>query len=458
MSTFARLAHEAADNQDDEQTVAPEAESATTEIADAQAEAGEVAQEDADNEALIGEQEELEQAEEIVEEAQEGHGLSPDAARFLQNTMSRIIGKRAAARAVAQENFEGGRSAQREATRNALESIRETLKQFWEAIKKALKKFYAKVKTYLVKAFSGAKKLKERAERLQEKASNTVGTIEDKTFSFGQCKAIATDGKYADINSVTGGLTAVETFMKGLVKVEKADKFDSVLDEAVTLAESAIKAAKTSSGASVTGGDAVVTKLKAIQGGSDLSFSDDVEDKLGKMYTSEDASITAKMSAKMPGGKAVFSITVAGAVDTSTPKEFAKAIKNTRLVLGNDKYTPRDISDGDVKTLSTSQIDKVCDSVIEIAETAYTYQKAWERRDKFQAKLERDIDSIVKDVNSDKEEDNRLQSDVRKFADALPAAVRRRTSFESQFISYALTTGSAFLNYAERSLAQYKAK
>ena len=189
-----------------------------------------------------------------------------------------------------------------------------------------------------------------------------------------------------------------------------------------------------------------------------------VETKLSEMYAGgKDSTDKVTQSISLPGGKAIFAIlpdlhaTTGGADGV---EDWTKRIKNTRLVLGSDKYNPRDVSEGDVKTLTTSQIDKVCDDIIEIAESCYTYEKAWERRDKFQAKLEREIDSVVKDANSDNDDEanSRHQRIVRNYATAFTSAVRRRTTFESQFISYALNVGSAMLNYSERSLAQHKAK
>ena len=184
------------------------------------------------------------------------------------------------------------------------------------------------------------------------------------------------------------------------------------------------------------------------------------EPKLAEMFSGgKDSKDSVQMSQSLPGGKAIFKVVAKGDGEI-TIDSLTKRVKNSRLILGNDKYNPRDVSEGDVKTLTTSQIDKVCDDVIEIAETSYTYEKAWEKRDKFQAKLEREIDAIVKDVNSDNEDKNDSRADriVRDYATAFTTSVRRRTTFESQFISYALNVGSAMLNYSERSLAQHKAK
>ena len=390
---------------------------------------------------------------------------------MLNIALKNIVGKAHANKIIATENYSSSRGAQREAKQIALEGIKETLKKFWEAIKAQLKKFYNKVKSFFVKMFSAAKKLAERAKKLQDKASSTVGTIEEKSFSFGQTKTIAVDGKYNDVSTVTTGLNVVRRVLEGLLSVQKSDTYERVIDEAQVLIEkevnSIVKLAKdnkarfdhTSFGTAAATG--IVKKLDEVSGkGLGNVTLTTPETKLKDMYVDKNSKDVVVMTNPLPGSKAIFFVVAdsSGGAGADSINALTRAIKNTRIILGNDKFNPRDVSEGDVKTLTTSQIDKVCDDVIEISETSYTYQKAWEKRDKFQAKLEREIDAIVKDVNSDSEGDNRVQRVVREYATAFTTTVRRRTTFESQFISYALNLGSAMLNYSERSLAQHKAK
>ena len=457
MSQFDRIALEGADDVNPEvEAAAPEDETATAAVADATADAQDVAQEDDNVEQLEAEQEELGEVEEAV--AQESEGLTPQAARLLQITLGNIVGKRHAQKIIATENYSSGRGAQREAKQLALEGIKETLKAFWEAIKAQLKKFYNKVKSFFVKMFSAAKKLKDRAEKIQKKANDTVGTIEEKSFSFSQTKTIAIDGKFSEAGTLTSGLNNVRKVLETIISVQKSDTYERVIDEAAGLIESEIKSAKAGS-KTLNGLVGVIQKLDEV-GGKALVGKAVTETKLAEMYVPKDDKTTdLSMTDSLPGGKAIFLVTGnIKAAGNSDIEEFTKILKQTRNILGNDKFTPRDVSEGDVKTLTTSQVDKVCDDVIEIAETSYTYEKAWEKRDKFQAKLEREVDSIIKDVNSDKDEDNRVQRLARNYASAITGSVRRRTSFESQFISYALNVASAMLNYSERSLGQHKAK
>ena len=460
MSAFATIAQESADGQNTDAGVAvPEEETATAAVSEATADAQDVAQEDADAEQLNDEQDELSDVEEAV--AQESEGLTPQAAAMLNIALKNIVGKTHANKIIATENYSSSRGAQREAKQIALEGIKETLKRFWDAIKAQLKKFYNKVKSFFVKVFSAARKLGDRAKKLQQKANDTVGTIEEKSFSFGQTKTIAVDGKYNEPGSLTTGLSNIRKWIDGNITVKKSDDYENIIEKAQSAVEKAVKSLGSSGNVTLRDHAGV---MKELTEGAHLSIAPlstaTPEPKLADMFSGgKDSKDSVQMSQSLPGGKAIFKVVAKGDGEI-TIDSLTKRVKNSRLILGNDKYNPRDVSEGDVKTLTTSQIDKVCDDVIEIAETSYTYEKAWEKRDKFQAKLEREIDAIVKDVNSDNEDKNDSRADriVRDYATAFTTSVRRRTTFESQFISYALNVGSAMLNYSERSLAQHKAK
>ena len=477
MSAF-QFAIESADNAEFNEAPLANGEETHT-VANAIAEAQDLAQEAADEDQVADKlEDEQEQAEDLAEEvedtvAQEG-ALDATSARLLKVALSNIVGKAHAKKTLpATESYSGGRQAGREATRIALEGIKETLKQFWEAIKAQFKKVYQKVKDWMVKTFSAAKKLKERAEALQNKASSTVGSIEDKSFSFGQTKTIAVDGKYNDPNTVTSGLHDIRNWIVGNLTVQKSEQYENAVESASTAIEKAVKDIaddlKSGGGSAKSHaqlGDAAMTKaLKDLGsiGISPLGTISNIEPKQLEMYGGGKGSTDKVAQSKsLPGGKALIAVIpdFTHAVDADGVLEWTKHIKNTRVVLGNDKYNPRDVTEGDVKTLTTSQIDKVCDDVIEIAEISYTYEKAWERRDKFQSKLEREVDQIVKEVDQEDHDkvDSTVQRAVRQYAEAFTASVRRRTTFESQFISYALNTASAMLNYSERSLAQHKSK
>ena len=478
MSYFEKLAMEGADlgyENDAPLANGEETHTVANEIAEVQGLAQEAADAEEGAEKLDDEAAKTEELADNVEaDVAAENILDPTAAKFMRLAFKNIVGAKYADKKLpATESWSGSRSQARENTRIALEGIKDTLKSFWEAIKAQFKKVYAKVKSWIVKTFSAAKKLKERAEKLQKKANDTVGTIEEKSFSFGQTKAIAIDGKYSDAGSLTKNFSVLANSLAGsngvLNRLKKSKVDDAVEGMVNGFADAFTKFKNLKGDADITVNNATpitnflagFADLKAVAG---AALSDD---KLIEMYSGESKSATTKdmlvtWSGPLTGGKAIYLVSpkngasMSGGVDID---DLTKFVKGCRIVIGNDKYTPREVSEGDVKTLTTSQIDKVCDDVIEIAEEVYDYEKEWANRDKLVSKVEKELDDIVKEFDdSDDDSSSKVQGAVRKVTQACIGSLRRLVSFEANLCSYALTTSNAFLNYAERSLSQHKSK
>jgi hypothetical protein len=463
MSAF-QYALESADNAEFNEAPLANGEETHT-VANAIAEAQDLAQEAADADKVAEDlEDEQEQAEDLAGEvedtvAQEG-ALDPTAARILKVAFANIVGKRHAGKVLpATENFEGGRQAGRESTRIALEGIKDTLKAFWEAIKAQFKKVYAKVKDWMVKTFSAAKKLQARAEALQNKASSTVGSIEEKSFSFSQTKTIAVDGKYNEPGKLTSGLNNLRQVVVGTITELKKDTVDTAIDNTVT----AIKDAFTGAGSNSrklepTKVEALKTAVKsAIKGATAGKIPGSVGDT--KKYADQfgdSAEVDVTGVFDLPGGKAIIVVEPKG--QPINLDAAVKTLKGAKLVLASDRYNLREVSEGDVKTLTTSQIDKVCDDVIEIAESVHTFEKNWKENDKLVEKIQREVDDLVKEYDQEDGTKDNEQRIFRNFCNSAVGAIRRSSQFKANLCQYGLTTGNAFLNYAERSLAQHKSK
>ena len=433
-------------------------------VANAIAETEGLAQEAADEEAIAEDlDEEQEQTEELAETveaevAQEG-ALDPTAARLLHLSFRNIVGRQQASKKLpATESWAGSRAQARENTRIALEGIKETLKQFWEAIKAQFKKVYAKVKDWITKTFSTAKKLKERAEKLQTRANDTVGTIEEKSFSFGSTKAIAVDGKYNEPSKVLAGLKTVREVVAATITELKKDAVDTKIEALVTKLKGAFSgsgSSRTLNGAGLGAlADAVKSSIKGASLSNVGSSVGDVTKYKAQFGDAAEVDVTGVFG--LPGGKAIIAVTPTSSAITL--EAGAKELSLSRMSLSADRYTPRDVTEGDVKTLTTSQVDKVCDDVIEIAEAVFTFEKNWKESERFTDKVQKEVDDIVKEFDSEDEATDENQRHFRKFANGAMAALRRQASFKASLCAYGITTGNAFLNYGERSLAQHKTK
>lgn len=426
-----------------------ESETATAEIADLRQEEAEVVEADAEAEDL-GERVDL--AEELTETVEpvvtEGAGLDAASMKLLLTGMRRVAGPRAkhlVGRDVKMESISAGVSGRREQTRIQFENLKDTLKAAWEAIKAAFKKAWAKVKTWYIKTFDASKKLKARAEKIRNRAENSSATIDKKTFSFSGAKSIAIDGKVKDGAAFVTALGTIEGLADKILNTVKTDQVGDTAEKLATAI-----------------GDVDAERLKTVF----KTLQDEVIKKAGveglgasiadpKVRASfgEAAEVRLESSAELPGGKIVVNIIGKPGADTNS---LLASIRRTRTVFSNAKDKPKDVG-GEVATLTTSQIAKVCDSVVDIADKIFDFKKGWENRDKDQEKIIKTIDDAFREVSKDNDENTtEAQRYARGLASAATGLLRRDASFKASFVGYAMTTSNVALSYCERSLAQHK--
>lgn len=447
------------DNSDDLQddVTLDESETSTAATSEVLAEGGEVSAADAEAEDL-GERVEL--AEDVTEEVEasldgvktEGLGLDRVGMSLALSSLRRIAGKQykhVVGQNINMESIGAGRSGRQEQTRIVLEDLKDTLKAAWEAIKNAFKKAWAKIKTWYIKTFDASKKLKARATKIRDRANSSSSTIDEKTFKFASAKAIAVDGGLKDTGAFTKALGRVETLSGKFLDLVQSSKVDEAADGFVDLFEKV--------------GDADPNVTAVI-------------DKLTKAYTFDtatgvvdskvlngfgtDAEVTKTTSAVLPGDKAI--VNLVGKYDTvnRTGADRIAAARRTRITFANTKDKPKEVSGESTKTLNNSEIAKICDSVIEIAENIFDFKKGWENRDRSQEKLIKEIDTKMKDVAKENEDEDNSNTANARLARSLAGAatdiVRRDSSFKAAFVSYAMNVSGVALSYCEASFKHHK--
>ena len=426
-----------------------ESETATAEIADLRQEEAEIVEADAEAEDL-GERVDL--AEELTETVEpvvtEGAGLDVASMKLLLTGMRRVAGPRAkhlVGRDVKMESISAGVSGRREQTRIQFESLKDTLKAAWEAIKAAFKKAWAKIKTWYIKTFDASKKLKARAEKIRSRAESSSATIDKKNFSFSGAKSIAIDGKVKDGGAFVSALETVKSLSESILEVKKTDDVGKIAED---LADALNDVTKDSLAAAVS---KIHEDVKTKTGVSGLSSTVSDAKVLASLGDSKEIKVSA--STELPGGKLV--VNIVGKGSAGVEGSIAN-LRRTRAAFINAKDKPREVA-SEVSTLNSSQVAKVCDSVIDVAENIFDFKKAWENRDKDQEKTIKAIDDAFRELSRE-DEDNAadVRRNARGIASAAAALLRRDASFKAAFVSYAMSTCNVALSYCERSMAQYK--
>lgn len=425
-----------------------ESETATADIAELRQEEADLVEADAEAEDL-GERVDL--AEELTETVEpvvtEGAGLDVASMKLLLTGMRRVAGrhgKHLVGRDVKMESINAGVSGRREQTRIQFESLKDTLKSAWEAIKAAFKKAWAKVKTWYIKTFDASKKLKARAEKIRNRAETTNATIDKKTFSFSGAKSIAIDYKAKNAAGFVSGLGNVKSLASNVLNVTKSDQVGGAAD---TLAELIGEVSKLDEG--ISGIQQTVVEKAGVPG-----LGAEVSDPAIKASFGDAKEVTTKASATLPGDKIVVNIKGTGASKGDAAAQIAE-IRRTRTVFSNAKDKAKEVG-SEVETLSTSQINNICETVIDLSELVFDFKKGWENRDKDQDKLVKAIDDAFRDISKDTEENQGVSRHARSLASAATGLLRRDASFKASFIGYVMATSNVALSYCERSLAQHK--
>lgn len=154
------------------------------EVADVQveveADAGEMIEVAAGVDEGIGAADQLEQVEEVVEQAAEGEGLDPVAAEAIKIAVEAICARiganpKSVYSLYATENFQSA-SSRKANTKYALEGLGEFLKNLWEKIKAAIQSLWAKVKAFWDKHISSLGRSLKALESMKTKVSALKGS------------------------------------------------------------------------------------------------------------------------------------------------------------------------------------------------------------------------------------------------------------------------------------------
>lgn len=427
-----------------------ESETATAAVEEVVTESAEVAEADAEAEDMGDRVELAEELHDTVEPVvTEGAGLDRAGMALLLTGMRRVAGKHGkhlVGLDVRMEAISAGVSGRREQTRIQFESIKDTLKQAWEAIKAAFKKAWAKVKTWYIKTFDASKKLKKRAESIRNRAETSNATIDKKSFSFSGSKSIAIDGKVKDGGAFVTALGSIENLAEKILSTVKTDQVGNIAEDLASKIGDVDEARLAAAFKTI---QTEIVKKAGVDG-----LTGPVSDPKVKASFGEGSEVSVAASTELPGGKIIVNVT--GRATSIDANVLLGSIRRTRTVFTNAKDKQRDVA-GEVATLTTSQIARVCDSVIDIADKVFDFKKGWENRDKDQEKTIKAIDDAFKDVSKDNDDNSATaQRHARGLASAATGLLRRDSSFKAAFVSYVMATGNVALSYCERSLAQHK--
>lgn len=472
----------------------PIAEEVSAPVADVAEAAAEVDQQEevlADMTETAGEVENVETAADAaIEESGDGT-LSRESAAWVRIALENAIGKTGMVPMImpSMEAF-GGTSGRRSATKVTMEGIGEFLKKIWNAIKTQMQKVWAYVKNWYLKVLDAAPRLKKKAEAVAKRTENITGAADSKDFDLGAMKQLHLGGKAPAPAEIVAKMKFIASdIMEDALGSKTASGYESTFTKYEAAVEAVVSAELSTFGTTKGSGEGIIGFAVALEAASPsglilpadgLVLPPGVEKKVEEAKATQDTTVkasvpaaktgsaegdrwgegtTANVSPELPGGKAVFIITP----KTTEGKSLMAQARMTRVRLDNLLAKPKEVdSSGTFKTLSSSQIQDICESVKDICDFIIDYKKAWEKRDKYTAKLKSAMDKVIstaeKETPGDGEE-KALKAKTKAIKDIAQAQQHiwsSGTSFETGLVNYGLSVSRSALTWCEASISEYK--
>lgn len=327
------------------------------------------------------------------------------------------------------------------ATTVSMEGIKDMLAEIWRKIKELLFKMWKSLKNFYMKLFSGAVRLKKRAEAIKKKAQQETRGISEKKIEVGLLKQLHISGKAPSASNIEDTLSYYQEATAGL----KSGGFDKATDHTVSIINDI---------SSSNIDNQLVALLKV-----SIEFAQDAETvkaapkkaelyQAKRFYSDLTSAEYSKSSGELLGGK------IALVVVNNDDKNPGIKMGFTRF---SEKVKEVD-STGTFETLTTSQVTDFCGKIIDIADNVRLYEKVWDKREKALKDITTAGDKAVKNVEKDDDSDSSAKKTATKVIQNATSNIRANVNFEQQINSNALATSGAVLNLCVSSLRAHSDK
>ncbi|EBW9734457.1 hypothetical protein DQR70_05635 [Salmonella enterica subsp. enterica serovar Oslo] len=384
----------------------------------------------------------------IEEDIESNGGVSTESAKYLNFILDRA-GLNGLVN-VSVENF-GDNTRRLGETRVSLEGIKETLRNWWENLLAWFKKMREKMKKWWVKNFSAAAAIKSRAANLADRAKKiTSSNAKEKKLSFPRLQStLMTNGKL-DGNTLAAGLKVATDLGNGIFG-EWQEKSIAAAEDLLNVIDSANvdKAGLDALGSNIVSS---LQKAGAVNPTGMSTVVGDVPDAYGK---NNSADYDVKMSAVLPGQKALFlrqrknspAGTGIGGLQNAVDWLSTRAFKMDDAV--KKVVEDRDTS---IDTLTTQQVEAIAGQIEDFAAVIENYQRNFKK----QEDANQNIDKFKKIADQATDENDsdvvKAQNLLKKMPNALKDMINEPAT---GFAAYFMRTANAALAVCEKSLAQY---
>jgi len=352
----------------------------------------------------------LEQIALALESAMADGGLSPQAARFMNIGVESLCQRAGIDTSVVAslESYEGGATARATATKISLEGIKEWAERMWQAVIALYERVKTAIVNFFKRLFNAAEGLRQRAEAVKKAAGTITGEAKEKEIALG-----STAGKIAVGTKFDG---KIDGAMEAVVQaVEDATTFDAEVSQAIKADFDAI------SHAASNGGKVELKSVAAPKGYSEKEGN-------GLSTKTLPGNVRFVLTYRAPSGM------------------FAKA----GFLFEKKSVDAEQVKDQKVATLGKSEIEAAADKALELVKLVGEARKRSEENLKG-----------AKTLKNLKFKDGMPADEQDSLKGAMKAFQQRATSQDqatSKVTAWGISTATALLSVAQKSLAQYGVK
>lgn len=309
-----------------------------------------------------------------------------------------------------------------------LNGLGDMVKKAWEELIKFIKNLIKGGRALMSSLSDKMPGLKKKAEKLKDKADEVSGSPEERKIKIGGAfSKLALVNKKVDVGAIVNVLkemSSVKHFLEDSVDV----------DELLIDIDDLVK------------GDKIDALFKDVQG------VDKLPDNLAKSSGSE---YGMALTNDIPGNTSVAMVAngqMPGKNDRVPMLKYMASLK-VKFVKTDSKLKLDDTTE--VETLSGSDVGKLCDAVISVADS-------FERKGRKEIKKELDeMEKVTKHAEDlskkvDKEEYKEHKAVINAYRSLIQNTCSESTATDKQLYGYVYNVATAALSYGEKSLAQYK--
>lgn len=368
--------------------------------------------------------------------------------------------------------------------------VTETIKNIWEKVRDTFLAIHKKIKDWYIKAWDGSVRLQKQAESIKARAEALNSAPKQNSFEMGGVKLLNIGGKVPAPSELIKAIGSIETASTTILAKTAEDynklfeqmkpSLNALVDQAkkmrgatpakddeskvgISDAFGGVNETQTASGSTITNGaggefisNGEVNKfVKALNDSFNAEMKmAGIDQVIEDSRWSKDGVVVKRSKFELPGG---FMLVATSPVDQEgkglTLADYSNLKSAYTFAVASVTNPAKEVDDkGTFKTLNSSELINICDSVINQCKIFLNYKLLYQQRDRVTETLVKDMEQHV---NSNSSLTGPGATHVKNSIQTSLALVKKLNGGEASWCKYSMQVLNKAINYCKGSLSQY---